>query len=79
MGLAVRSTGKRKRDLESQSSEYDGDTIFVLPRQAAAVQTIKKRGPLSDSKTQANVTRRRTASRVEGTRYCSIALTQQTC
>jgi hypothetical protein len=79
MAGATRSAGKRKRDLELPSSGCDGDIIVVLPRQAAAVQTTKKRGPLRESQTQANVTRRRTISRVEGMYNCPLLITRQSC
>jgi hypothetical protein len=65
MARTSQSTEKRKRNLESPSSGYDGDTIVVLPHQAAAVQGTKTCRPLRDLQTEANVTRRRTASRVK--------------
>ncbi|KAH3990038.1 hypothetical protein HBI26_002010 [Parastagonospora nodorum] len=56
--------GKRKRASTSEEHDFDGDTIAVVPRQAVAVQVSSVRLPLLETQSQANVPRRRTASRI---------------
>jgi hypothetical protein len=58
----ARTLRKRKRDSEASSSDYDGDTIVVTPRQAPTARVL-----LRETQTGGNVGRRsRTASHVQG-------------
>jgi hypothetical protein len=61
--------GKQKRASTSEEHGFDGDTIAVVPRQAVAVQVASARRPLCETQSQANVLRRRTASRIRSTYY----------
>jgi hypothetical protein len=66
MVRVLQSSEKRKRDSASEKHEFDSDTIAVIPRQAVAGELPSKRRRLRETQSQANVTRRRTTSRVHG-------------
>jgi hypothetical protein len=67
MARSRSSIRKRRRDSESSSSDYDGDTIAVIPRQAPIARV-----PLKETQSRGNVIRRScTTSHVLGVSYAT--------